>query len=69
MWVCVAVTGCSFYVAEVNLNKNSFLWQFQYGIFYALVKLREQEIRNIVWIAECISQDVRGKINQYIPLF
>jgi len=59
----------SFFEYEVKLNKLSFEQMFQYGVFYSWVKLREQEIRNIVWIAECIAQDHRSKINQFIPIF
>ncbi|RXK35080.1 V-type H+-transporting ATPase subunit AC39 [Tremella mesenterica] len=56
-----------FFKHDVELNKMSFLQQFQYAVFYSFVKLKEQEVRNLTWIAECIAQDARDRINDYIP--
>ena len=58
-----------FDIASIKLNRLSFEQCFHYGVFYSYVKLKEQEIRNIVWIAECIAQDQKAKINNYIPIF
>jgi V-type H+-transporting ATPase subunit d len=58
-----------FFETEVHLNKIAFLQQFQYGVFYSYVKLKEQEIRSLTWIAECIAQDARDRIQDFIPIF
>jgi len=59
----------NFFEMEVKLNQLSFEQQMHYGVFYSWVRLKEQEIRNIVWIAECVSQRMKDKINNYIPIF
>lgn len=60
----------AFFEHEVRLNKLAFETQMGYGVFYAYFKLKEQEIRNIVWIAECISQGQKARIHQgLIPIF
>ena len=58
-----------FFVHEVHLNKLAFLQQFQYATFYGYIKLKEQEIRSLTWIAECIAQNARDRIHDFIPTF
>uniref|UniRef100_A0A182W3N1 V-type proton ATPase subunit d 2 n=1 Tax=Anopheles minimus TaxID=112268 RepID=A0A182W3N1_9DIPT len=58
-----------FFVHEANLHVRSFMQQFHFGVFYSYLKLKEQEFRNIVWIAECIAQNHRSRIENYISLF
>lgn len=58
-----------FFEREVQLNINAFMQQFQFGVFYSYLKLKEQEHRNIVWISECVSQRNRSKIENYVPIF
>ena len=58
-----------FFTQEVHLNKMAFLQQFSYAVFYSYIKLKEQEIRSLTWIAECIAQNNRERIGEYIATF
>lgn len=58
-----------FYQKEMELSKLVFTNQFTHAVIYAWVKLREQEIRNITWIAECVAQNQRDRIGNYIAVF
>ncbi len=60
----------AFYEREVMLNEIAFDGQANYACFYAFVRLKEQEIRNLVWLCECIVQRQKSRMRQhYIPIF
>lgn len=58
-----------FYKGEVRLYELAFESQMHFGVFYAYFKLKEQEVRNLVWIAECLLQKRKDQIMNYIPIF
>ncbi|KAI9153128.1 hypothetical protein LWI28_006387 [Acer negundo] len=45
----------AFYEEEVKRLCLAFEQQFHYGVFFAYMRLREQEIRNLMWISECVA--------------
>jgi len=57
------------YVENVFLYEMAFEQQFHYGVFYAWVKLREQEIRNIEWISNMIIMNKKEHIDDIVPIF
>jgi len=63
------VEDCLF-EAEVKLNEFSFWGQNHFASFWGFVRLKEQEQRNLYWIAECITANIRepSKINKWIPI-
>ncbi|KAK8190598.1 V0 complex, c/d subunit of ATPase [Phyllosticta capitalensis] len=58
-----------FYEKEMQISKLAFTRQFTHSVVYAWVKLKEQEIRNITWISECIAQNQKERIGNYISVF
>jgi V-type H+-transporting ATPase subunit d len=58
-----------FFRYETKLFELSFESQMHFGIFYSYIKLKEQEIRNLVWISECILQRRKDQINKFVALF
>ncbi|PLB53242.1 putative vacuolar ATP synthase subunit D [Aspergillus steynii IBT 23096] len=58
-----------FYQKEMELSKITFTRQFTPSVVYAWMRLKEQEIRNVTWIAECIAQNQKERIGNFISVF
>jgi len=58
-----------FMLRAAQLHKDSLARQFHYGVFYSWVKLRELEVNNLMWISECIVQNMKHRIQEYIPIY
>ena len=60
----------AFYEREVELNELAFEGQGNFCVFYSWVRLKEQEIRNLVWICECIIQRQKDRMaDHFVPIF
>ena len=49
---------------ETSLCREAFDCQAHLGVFYAYLKLREQETNNLVWIADCVEQNLKSGASQ-----
>lgn len=58
-----------FFERDTYELEYGFEGQMHMAVYYSYVKLKEQEIRNITWIAECILQNKREEIYNFIPIF
>lgn len=58
------------YKENVHEYEMAFEQQFHFGVFYAWVKLKEQEIRNIRWICDMVVMNSKEHIDDTIvPIF
>ena len=60
------------FVEKAKRYSMAFENGFHYGVFYSYLKLREMEIRNLVWLAELVSIGVPRQMpgwNKYILPF
>ena len=58
-----------FYFLEMKSCKNVFTQQFTLSTVWAWLRSKEQEVRNITWIAECIAQNQKNRIDKYISVY
>ncbi|KAK1938413.1 putative vacuolar ATP synthase subunit d [Babesia divergens] len=58
-----------FYAESVKLCEECFERQLHFGIFYAWLKLKQQEIRNITWIADMILLKRPEQFARVLPIF
>jgi len=58
------------YKLNADQYELAFEQQFHFAVFYAWVKLKEQEVRNIRWIANMIVLSTKDQIdNTIVPIF
>ncbi|KAL2528986.1 Cobalamine-independent methionine synthase [Forsythia ovata] len=53
----------SFRITNVGVLDTT---QFHYGVFFAYMRLREQEIRNLMWISECVAQNQKSRVHDSV---
>ncbi|KAI8029418.1 V-type proton ATPase subunit d2 [Camellia lanceoleosa] len=56
----------AFYEEEVKRLCLAFEQQFHYAVFLAYMRLKEQEIRNLMWISECVAQNQKSRVHDSV---
>jgi V-type H+-transporting ATPase subunit d len=58
----------AFYEEEVKRLTLTFEQQFHYAVFFAYMRLGEQEVRNLMWISECVAQQQKSRIHDGVVM-
>ncbi|THF94186.1 hypothetical protein TEA_004449 [Camellia sinensis var. sinensis] len=58
----------AFYEEEVKRLCLAFEQQFHYAVFLAYMRLKEQEIRNLMWISECVAQNQKSRVHDSVGI-
>jgi hypothetical protein len=59
----------AFFRRTVTQLELAFEGAFHYAPLYAYAKLKEQEVKNVVWIATCLEHGVYSELDRTIPVF
>lgn len=56
----------AFQYLAITHHQHVLYLQFHYGVFFAYMRLREQEIRNLMWISECVAQNQKSRVHDSV---
>lgn len=51
---------------STGIYRDALSRQYQYGVFYGWLKLKEVEVSNLQWISDCISQNMKSRVHEYV---
>lgn len=55
--------------ARVAACEEAFSQMMQFGVFYSYIVLKEQEVRNLIWIADMLVLNEKSHINEIVHIF
>ncbi|KAL0222995.1 hypothetical protein P9112_002385 [Eukaryota sp. TZLM1-RC] len=58
-----------FYRYEMSLIKKASLLSSDFSVFYCYVRMKEQEVRNLLWVFQCILHQEFAEINRLVTIF
>ncbi|KAL0222584.1 hypothetical protein RCL1_002438 [Eukaryota sp. TZLM3-RCL] len=58
-----------FYRHAIQLSKIACISSHSFGAFYSWILMKEQEIRNLIWIFDCVDHGQYSKISRYVSIY